>query len=130
MSGDQLAVHVPDDPDGRIVHVAGVTAPLRLHAPHARLLHAQLGAVLAELDQPVARPHGGGLSDKQLKYILVLFGEYGITERANRLQATSRIVGRPVATTNDLTKMEASKVIDRLNRDLGHAAPAEQGAAF
>lgn len=110
--GDQLAVHAPDDPDGRVVHVAGVGEPLRLHAAHARLLVAQVTAILDTVDAAPASPARGSITDKQRGYILALMGEYGITERPNRLAAMSKIVGRPVTSTNHLSRNEASRVIE------------------
>jgi hypothetical protein len=65
------------------------------------------------------------LTDPQRTYVIVLFHEYGITHRARRLEAMTRLARRPITSTNDLTRDEASRVINRLRRALGHDAPLE-----
>lgn len=121
--GDQLAVLVDDDPDGRTIHVAGVGQPLRLHPAHARLLVAQVTAILDTVAAAPPTPARGTISDKQRGYILALMGEYGITERPNRLAAMSKIVGRPVASTNHLSRNEASRVIEVMKAKVEPSTP-------
>ena len=57
---------------------------------------------------------------KQLRMIGALFGEAGVTERTSRLRIVSKVVGRAVESSKDLTTAEASRVID-------HLKPAEEG---
>lgn len=61
------------------------------------------------------------LTDRQRRRIHAQLGEAGVRERAARLAALSRIVGRPVASTNDLTMVEADRVTDSL---ITHGVPA------
>jgi hypothetical protein len=44
------------------------------------------------------------------------FGQVGIDDRAERLDICSRIVGRDLQSANDLTKPEAARVIDALEK--------------
>lgn len=56
-------------------------------------------------------------ADPQTRLAMALFGEAGITDRAERLALTSAYVGREVASWSDLTPAERSTVIDRLQED-------------
>ncbi|WP_052682294.1 AAA family ATPase [Saccharothrix sp. ST-888] len=58
----------------------------------------------------------GPATAQQLRKMGATFGELGIRDRADRLRATSLIVGRPVPTANDLDIREASALIDALVR--------------
>lgn len=55
-------------------------------------------------------------SPQQTKMAMASFTETGITERADRLAATSALLGRPVESWTDVTRDEASTVIDALER--------------
>jgi hypothetical protein len=64
--------------------------------------------------------------------IMAGFGEVGVADRGERLDICSRLVGRELASANDLTKEEAGKVIDTLEQAAGQDNPmlwlAEQTA--
>lgn len=62
--------------------------------------------VTVDPDQP--------LSKMQVGRILALFGDIGWSDKADMLRATQALVGRNVESANDLTKTEASKLIDEL----------------
>ena len=51
---------------------------------------------------------------KQLKKLMALFNEHGYVERNARLALAVSVVGREVASSNDLTKTEAARLIDHL----------------
>lgn len=55
-------------------------------------------------------------TDAQKRHIFALLGERGITDRAQRLAGISKVIGREIASTNDLTQAEATQVIDSLQR--------------
>ena len=46
-----------------------------------------------------------------------LMGKAHITDRDLALQYVADVIGRPVASRNELSSAEASKVIDALNKD-------------
>lgn len=54
------------------------------------------------------------ITPQQLKMLGVQFGKLGITERDERLEYAADKVGRPLDTSKDLTKAEASNLIDEL----------------
>lgn len=64
----------------------------------------------AEVVEDVDRP-----SDAQTKKAMALFKEHGITDRDERLAATSAFLGREVGTWNELSKADATHVIDQLS---------------
>lgn len=55
-------------------------------------------------------------SEAQTKMAMASFAEQGITDRSDRLSATSALLGRQVETWNELSRAEASTVIDGLER--------------
>lgn len=59
----------------------------------------------------------------QLKKIGAAMRDLGITERANALLYVNDVIGREVSSRNELTKDEASRVIDSLERDQTPADP-------
>lgn len=59
----------------------------------------------------------GHATEHQLAAMGTLFTELGITDRAQRLTMVSHAVGRDVASSKDLDKVEASAVIDVLERE-------------
>ena len=60
---------------------------------------------------------GEGITKPQSAKLHALFGEIGITDRDARLTTVSRIVGRTVESSSDLTKLEASSLIDQLEAE-------------
>lgn len=55
-------------------------------------------------------------SEAQTKMAMASFAEAGVSDRTDRLAATGALVGRPVESWSDLSRDEASKVIDGLER--------------
>lgn len=76
-------------------------------------------------ERTVQRPGSGtaGITPPQMRKLQALFTEAGISDREQRLAVVGQIVDRDVASANDLTLEEATKVIDRLLST--PAAPAE-----
>lgn len=66
------------------------------------------------------KPTGEGITEPQLKMLQASFSEAGITQRDNRLRYAIYIIGRVIESSKDLTKAEASKVIDALQEDIQH----------
>lgn len=52
---------------------------------------------------------------QQLTKLHTALGEFGVTDRDDKLQTTRLLVGRPVASSSELTKTEASTLIDKLD---------------
>lgn len=68
---------------------------------------------------PEPEPAVEMITGPQMKKMQALFGQLGITDRADKLAYCSQRVGREVTSAKDLTKAEAIRVIDALE------APAE-----
>lgn len=61
----------------------------------------------------------------QIATIVATFNGLGIKDRAERLQVSSEIVGREITSGNDLTRHEASTLIDTLRTVEEAASPAD-----
>ena len=59
-----------------------------------------------------------GITSSQSKKLHASFNELGITARPERLAYASKVVGRELKTSNEMTKTEASQVIEALVVDL------------
>ena len=55
------------------------------------------------------------ITDAQLKKLHATYNELGIADRDERLADASFIIGRAVASSSELTKDEASRLIDDLD---------------
>jgi hypothetical protein len=62
-------------------------------------------------------PGAGGITDAQMRMLHASFNEAGITDRDVRLTYCRNLIGRDVESSKDLTKAEASRVIDALVQD-------------
>lgn len=69
------------------------------------------------------------ITSAQLKTIGAAMRKLGITARADALLYVNDVIGREVESRNDLTKDEASKVIESLESDMADAPTTEGGAA-
>lgn len=65
-------------------------------------------------DEPIPPDEPEGITDGQMKRLHATFTERGITEREARLAFVSDVLGVDVFSSSDLTKTQASIVIDRL----------------
>jgi len=81
-----------------------------------------------ELDEPT--PHVEAATDPepitpaQVKKMAASMNDLGMTDRKMALAYVADVIGRDVESRNDLTKSEAHRVIDALERDLEGQAPA------
>ena len=64
----------------------------------------------------------GGITRPQSAKLHALFNANGLADRAERLAYTSGLIGRDIATSNELTRDEASRLIDHLERLSGEEA--------
>ena len=68
-------------------------------------------------DAPVRQPGDRQVSGDQLKKIGAAMSELGMTDRSLALAYVKDVIGREIESRNDLTRSEAHKVIDALERD-------------
>lgn len=90
--------------------------------------------------RPAARPPLPGEADDdqaadpvtkpQLAKLGILFQRVGWTDRDDKLRASSTIVGRPVSSSTELSKEEASKLIDKLEKVAAAPDPADRLTAL
>lgn len=69
------------------------------------------------------------ITPQQLKHLHAAFGDLGITDRVDGLAYIADTIGREVSSSKDLTRAEASDVIDRLRSQLDAAVAADKAAA-
>ena len=69
---------------------------------------------------------GNGVTAAQLAKLGASMGDLGITDRDLRLQYVADVIGRPVESSKQLSKAEASKVIEALAAELDAQAGAGQ----
>lgn len=70
--------------------------------------------------------NGGAATKPQLQKLHVLFSQTGWTDKTDRLRAASAIVGRELSSSTEMTRPEASKVIDALDQVVKAEDPAER----
>lgn len=71
---------------------------------------------------PPTAPPVEGPSKHQTRHVMALFGELGITDRAERLTRTGELAGRTVESWNDVTPDEAERVIAALTAEKARVA--------
>jgi hypothetical protein len=76
-----------------------------------------------EPGKPEPARGAGRASKSQVTKIVVLFNALGVSDRAQRLAQTSKLVGRELQSANDLTGKEATKVIAQLQADVDAKSP-------
>lgn len=69
-----------------------------------------------------------GPSEAQNRLMHRMFGDLGITDRDERLEFTSAIVGRVLTSSTEMTRGDASRLIDHMARELGEVAPDEDAS--
>lgn len=62
---------------------------------------------------------------KTLSRIAITLADHGVTDRAVRLEIVSRAAERRVASSKDLDRYEACRVLDRISRAAHHGQLAE-----
>lgn len=86
-------------------------------APDVEPPSDEVEAAPVEDPRPVTRP--------QLTKMAIAFDELGYTDRADRLRACAAMIGHPLTSSQEMTRAEASSVIETLA--LCQAAPDPQG---
>lgn len=88
--------------------------PTPAPAEEAEIVDAEL---VEDDPPPVAKPDGDPITDAQLAALHATLNGMGIKDRGTGLLMISRMVGREVSSTKDLTKAEAHQLIDSLKED-------------
>jgi hypothetical protein len=78
----------------------------------------------ASTPPPLPAEAGNAVTQPQLKMMHALFGKVDWTDRADMLRAASAFAGRELSSSKDLTRDEASKVIDALQQIADGPDPA------
>jgi hypothetical protein len=117
--GDQLADETPPPPEPPARRTAqrrtvrALPAPAPEDEPPADEERPPTPTAATE-DDP-ATGDDPPATDKQRRAILAICQQVGLANRDDRLAFIGSTLGRPVATSKDLTVAEASRVIDALN---------------
>lgn len=96
-----------------------VTAAVFQPAPAPQIEAAPDDAGVTVEAQPVAEPPVEMITTGQLRKMGAQFKEMGLTGREEALGYVKETLGRDVASRNELTKVEASALIEALDDDLG-----------
>jgi hypothetical protein len=81
--------------------------------------HFPEAEVVQEAEVIVQDAPAGDISKPQMNNILRLFKKADMEERDSRLAYTSNVIGRPIGSAKELSKREASQLIDTLKSDVG-----------
>jgi phage recombination protein Bet len=126
---NDLSGLVTDDETARLDVPGRVEAPARRPAGGDAVTAGELtGAPPAPGEFGHAELGTGGepmVTREQLAKLHAQLGDLDITERGDKLTTVGLLVQRQLASSSDLTKAEASGVIDLLERVLGDDAPAK-----
>lgn len=80
------------------------------------------------LEATSVEPAADTITDAQMKHLHASFNELGITDRDQRLAYCTNLLGRAVESSKELTKDEASRVIDALKTDATDAVDPDPWA--
>ncbi|MEV4271966.1 ERF family protein [Micromonospora aurantiaca (nom. illeg.)] len=127
-----VGVAADEDDESRLADDGG-RAPAQRRQTPARQSAPVAEGKTAQRSAGTARPAGvpplpgeaaPGLSPAQRGMLLGLFGKVGIDDRDARLRTASTLVGRTLGSANELSKSEASALIDVLQAAAESADPA------
>jgi hypothetical protein len=74
---------------------------------------------------PLPVEDGVAMSGPQQAKMMLLFHKAGITQSDTRHQYIENVVGRPIVKSTEITKADASKVIDALEQDVREMSPED-----
>lgn len=104
-----LGIVTEADDDGNAATHTQAAPTVHREAPQRPAAASQARDALATAVDP------SKISEPQVKLVGVLFGKLNITDRDERLNYVAATIGHPVTSSKDLTKKEASTLIDALN---------------
>jgi hypothetical protein len=91
--------------------------------PEPDLEHIEATTVTPEPDvEPPVEEPAELITQAQSKALHASFNDAGVTDRDARLDYCRNLIGRELTTSSDLTKAEASRVIDALKQDAQDAS--------
>jgi hypothetical protein len=114
-SVEELTDDAPAAPPKTVRRTVNAEGPPAIEAAEptpVEVVAEVLGGEVIEPDAPA-----DVMTQPQRAALHVAFKEAGITDRTKRLAYASEVVGRTLATSAELTKAEASDVIDALKRE-------------
>lgn len=120
-----VGIAADEDDESRLTEQAGPRTAQRAEQPaRERKATAQRNAPPPPLPGEENPPDG--ITKLQLGKLHAVFGAIGWTDRGDRLRAVSAIVRRPIGSASELTKDEASGLIDALDEIAGKPDPSQR----
>lgn len=110
------AEELRDSDDYRALPTLAASQPAPAADRMAGILHVE-----QEQSEPVPPPDDEGITSTQLKKMGAAMGELKMTDRATAIAYVIDVIGREVSSRNDLSKAEASSVIDALEDEIRQA---------
>lgn len=104
---------------------AAATVPATGRAPRTAAQAARQQTAPAAAPEALDLSQDRAVTMDQLKKLHAQLNDLGVTERPDKLTTVGLLAGRELATSNDLTIREASRVIDLLDQVLASGQPAE-----
>lgn len=83
------------------------------------------GEAVEGLAAPTGASSSEGITDAQMKKVAAQMRDLGITDRDEALAYVSEVIGRDIASRNELTKVEAHALIEHMGRALGEISEEE-----
>jgi hypothetical protein len=123
VSGPQVLVRSAD-PWGKPIHLLHNGLVVKFSPLEAQMAHVRLGTAIAELERHTdALEHQvPQMSGKQRAFLHALLRDWGALGDA-RFAVLSRILGREIGSTNEMSPVDASKAIDALQVALRQRPP-------
>jgi hypothetical protein len=120
-----VGVAADEDDESRLDTDHAPRTAQRAAAPTKRQAAAKPAGRTAQRAAPPPQPGDGPqpYTAPQRAKMMALFGQLGIDDRTERLDICSRIVGRDLASANELTTAEARRLIDVLEKAAAHENP-------
>lgn len=113
----EVANDAPPEPD---FEPAGSESPRDAAGPQSG---AESGAASGFESQPAS--DAPGITRAQSTKLHAVFGDLAVTERPHKLRIVSALIGRPVGSSSEVTKDEATTLIDTLESIATRDDPAE-----
>ena len=125
MSGPQVLVRSAD-PLGKPIHLLHNGLVVKFSPLEAQMAHVRFGTAIAELerDTDAVSHQVPQMSAKQRAFLHALLRDWGVLGDA-RFPVLSRILGRDIGSTNEMSPADASKAIDALQVALRQRPPTD-----